>query len=205
VILHSRFYANLISDTFAGANGGFSIPAMPPAPDTVPKFFQKGQYVQTGERFNERNNPGSQNFDNVANVLDYNGDIVLKRVRINSNLPGAFFYNTFKYLGLGWFHNDQLNELPPTFDKNYCHWTDLQFVNMGEWYDINVVLPRNDTLLSNYGHRLYEHFRIGAWHEAAEFHYAGVPTSAQGQKAMVYLELETALTIDPYTWKGDRK
>lgn len=203
MIMSSRFYLPLVLGQSYAASGTISHASNLPAGGSRSVPLTKGQVVESGDWYSQRANAGAQNFDNRSGVISYDGDIVLKRFRLYANLPGAFYSSSFNTLGLCWSHDQQNNTLDWT--QNLCHWTTIPVINVGEWVDINVVLPRSNALLKNFGDNLYSHSRIGAWFSAGTYYYANVPTAMQGQGIYFGLELETALTVEPRTWEGDTK
>lgn len=195
MILHSRFYKNFLTGTLA-ASGQLSFTGPNPMTDT-PAKMQKGQYVQ--KTYTLYNRP----FADYDGTLDYDGDIVMKRFRVTSNVPGAFYATNFTTLGFGWCWDDQ-DTFGSPYNQNYYHWTE-NILKIGEWCDVNVTLPRNDAALKDFGHASYRHPYIGAWIPTSKFWYAGVPAEYIGQTGIITLELEVAMTKDPSSWYGSRE
>ena len=148
--------------------------------------------------------PSSPFFGEAVGAFDYDTSIFLKRIRFWSNLPGAFYSQEFtgnSFISLGWYRENQ-TESPDTNVRIFLSNPEIAF---GEWVDVNMALPRNDTVILTDTDAIGREPMLGAYIPSSTFYYAGVPTDFQGKTAKVFFQAEIACGLDKLNWLGDSK
>lgn len=139
-------------------------------------------------------------FEGYRDLLDFNDSIFLKRWRICPQIAAPFYgmYNTAgsDYVSFLWFNTVAIGEGrdPDQTERIFCK---IPAVQVGEWSDVNMFIPRPDNLDGLPHQSIGVGYYLGSFLPSMDLLYSAVPAALVGVDVNVWLEVELAHTLGP--------